>query len=66
MKITEKLFENHIKVHHEINIDQRYQNISKMLPKSSPKPSQMVGVEIGKLTFSLKKALRELPRGLLS
>ena len=45
IKVYEKSFENHIKVHDEINIDQRYQNIPKMLPKSSPKPSKMVGVK---------------------
>ena len=65
MKINEKSSENHIKVHDDIYIDKRFQNISKMLPKSSPKPSKMVGVELGKSTSSLNKALRELPRRLL-
>ena len=62
MEITEKSFENHIKVDDEINIDQRYQNISKLLPKTSPKPYKMVGVELRKSTSSLKKTLRVLPR----
>ena len=36
-----------------------------MVAKSSPKPSQLVGVELRKSTSSLNKALRELPRRLL-
>ena len=66
MKINEKSIAKHIKVHDEINIDQRQQNISKMLPKTSPKLPKMVGVEPGKSTSSLNKALRELPRRFLS
>ena len=66
MEINEKSSENHITVHDEINIDQRHQNISKMLPKTSPKPTKIVGAELGKSTSSLNKALRELPRRFLS
>ena len=65
MKINEKSSKSHITVHNDIYIDKRFQNISKMVPKSSPKPSKMVGVELGKSTSSLNKALRELPRRLL-
>ena len=41
MKINKKSSKNHITVHNDIYINKRFQNISKMLPKSSPKPAQM-------------------------
>ena len=66
VKMNEKSAENRIEVHDEINIDQRQQNIFKMLPETSPKPSKTVGVEARKWPSNLNKALRKLPRRFLS
>ena len=55
-----------MKIHKGIYIKKRYQNISKIFPKSSPKPSKMGGVEPRKSISDQKTDPIEPPRRFLS
>ena len=56
IKIHQKSSYNHIKIHCENYIHKRYQNISKNFSKRPPKPSEIGGVELGKIELQRKQS----------